>query len=130
MLRTPAPYPEVGAEALIVEAHRSRPVRILARDRVGRTPMALVAFQDRDGRYGASGNKRVRLADLVDPSPLSDAEEAEYRRLDRELASKARPDARKARRLEALRLRSIHATRSDGRAPVPGSARPSGGEGI
>jgi hypothetical protein len=106
MLRTEAPFPNVGAKALLVENHRGLPVRILQNgEGRGKSRQVLIALLDRDG---SSGNRRVPLADLEDATPLTEREEAEYKRLEVELAGQSRPLKAKADRLERLRLRAVH----------------------
>lgn len=51
-------------------------------------------------------DRYVPMTELTAAAPLSPAEEAEYRRLDRELAGTI-GDARKLKRFNALRLRSL-----------------------
>lgn len=107
MLHIAAPFPNVGATALLIEAHQALPVRILQRlDGRGRNVRLQVSIQDREG---SSGVRRVKLADLEDATPLTDAEEAELQRLERELAGQSRPLKAKAKRCERLRLRAVHA---------------------
>jgi hypothetical protein len=106
MLRTEAPFPNVGAKALLIETHRAIPVRILQNgEGRGKSRQVLIALLDRDG---SSGNRRVPLADLEDATPLTEAEQHEYIALEIELAGKARPLKAKAARLERLRLRAVH----------------------
>jgi len=109
MLSVPAPFPNPGAMALLIEAHQAHPVRIMSNgEGRGRNRTVLVSLLD---RIGSSGNRRVKLAALEDPTPLSEAEQAEYQRLERELAGQSRPLKAKADRLERLRLRAVHAER-------------------
>lgn len=109
MLSVAAPFPNPGAMALLIEAHQAHPVRIMSNgEGRGRHREVMISLLD---RAGSSGNRRVRLSDLEDPTPLSEAEKAEYRKLERELAGQARPMKGKYDRLERLRLRALHAER-------------------
>lgn len=63
------------------------------------TPVRLI------GQAGAS-ERLVPSCDLVPAEPLNDAEEAEYRRLDAQLAG-TMGEARALKRFNALRLRSL-----------------------
>jgi hypothetical protein len=54
----------------------------------------------------AREDRIVRVADLIDAAPLTAAEEAEYRRLDAQLAGTI-GEARTLKRFNALRLRSL-----------------------
>ena len=106
MLPVPTPFPQVGANALLIEEHQAHPVRILANgEGRGRKREVVVSIQGRDG---ASATKRVPVASLADPTPLTPAEQREYFRLERELTGKARPPRAAAARFERLRLRWEH----------------------
>ena len=63
------------------------------------------------GRDGSSANRRVKIGDLADASPLTEAQEAELRELERALAGKATAPAKILRREEELRLRAVHHAR-------------------
>lgn len=79
-------------------AARAHPVCILGR-RGRETVVRLL-----DGNDTAA--RAVKPAEIVPAAPLSPHEEAEYQRLDRELAGTL-GDKRKLRRFNALRLRSL-----------------------
>ena len=117
MLRTPTPYPQVGSFALLVDVNlpvgqqRVELVRVM---RLG-VSTAAVAFPL---RAGATGNTTVALADLIDGTPLTAAEEAVAERLEASLrgvrakagvrgtSSRAsRPSPARAARYHALRER-------------------------
>ena len=59
-------------------------------------------------RLGAVGNRRVPLADLVDGTPLTTAEEDEVRELRQQLRTRTRNRKKLERRYQALRERQIH----------------------
>jgi hypothetical protein len=118
MLSTPAPFPHVGSFALLidtdhpVERQRAELVRIIGRE--GRPVFngARIAFPN---RIGATGNKLVPFADLIDATPLTKAEERELtdglgdlrgrERLSPRLkAVKARTDALRHRQVYSLIL--------------------------
>jgi hypothetical protein len=106
MLNTPAPFPQVGSYALVVHEGKTRLARIIQRDPGG----------DRIGislpqRYGAAGVLTVAFEELIDGTPLSDAERAELTALERDLAGRARPKKAAAARHDELRHRDIHAGR-------------------
>lgn len=88
MLSPSTPFPNVGSYALLIDSDADPKtgvelVRILER----RVSVALVAFPLRDG---ASGNKVVPVADLIDASPLTDSETREFHDLDRALFGRTR----------------------------------------
>jgi hypothetical protein len=59
-------------------------------------------------RLGADGNRRVELTELIDGTPLSEAEEAELKALRKRLLTARRGRAALQARFDALRSRSIH----------------------
>lgn len=114
MIKTLAPFPQIFSNALLVEQHDATLVRITQNlGGRGRKQLLLVS---QIGHEGASAVRRVTRADLISAEPLSEAEEAALRALERELAGKARPDARKLARHEELRHRHNHAQREAERA--------------
>jgi hypothetical protein len=77
MLRVPTPFPEQGSFALLDHDGRTHAVRILQRDQEGFVRISLPA------RLGAaSGNLRVPFDQLIDPTPLTEEERAELKRLE------------------------------------------------
>ena len=102
MLHPGTPFPQVGSYGLLDLDGTAVAARIQGRHRDG---TALVAILGRDG---ASGNRIVPLAELGDPTPLTDAERhalrslTDHHRDDRHLS--------KAQRAlhEALTLRLAH----------------------
>lgn len=125
MLSTPAPFPHVGSFALfedpnlIAADRRAELARIIGTRLVGegktvdselaRASIAIVAFPN---RLGASGNRTVPLADLIDATPLTKAEEREMHDIQRSLTGRDRltkKQRQKATRAAALRKRSIYA---------------------
>lgn len=100
MLRTHAPFPEVGSYGLKAEDSQLHLVRIIARsgDQAG------IAFPL---RRGASGNKTVPLAELIDATPLAAADHARLREIEQEMGQLAtNGKARRQRRIEADALHS------------------------
>jgi hypothetical protein len=93
MLSAPAPFPYVGSYALHIDhesgeaAPAAELVRILNRAWFNGCANALIGFPLRDG---ASGNRWVAEADLIDPTPLTRDEEREYHDIDRRLLTKVR----------------------------------------
>lgn len=97
MLATPSPYPQMGSHALYeacpepgrgAAPGQLRAVRILGWEIGG---AVCAGAEDRArisllGHAAASGCRRVPLAELLDATAWSEAEEAEYAGLDRELA--------------------------------------------
>lgn len=59
--------------------------------------------------FGSSGTRRVPLAEIEDGTPLSDREEAELVRLERDMAGKARVAPKKLQRFNALSARAQNA---------------------
>lgn len=108
MIPSLAEFPNPGAKALLVEAHRAIPVRIMQNGKGrGRNREVLISLQDRDG---ASGNRRVKVGELIDASPLTEKETAELERLERELVGQAVSErSPKYKRYMALHQRALHA---------------------
>lgn len=106
MLKVHAPFPQVGSYALLEEGGKTFLVRIQHRDPEGQG-LALISFP---GSYNASGNRKVAIADLIDGTPLTDAERREYAALEGALAgTSASTRSKKYKRYMALRLRDIAA---------------------
>lgn len=112
MLSPATPFPYVGSYALYEDPDQPAPqrtelVRILARRPDHDAAYAMVSFPLREG---ASGNKMVPEAALIDGTPLTDAEAREFHDLDRDLAGRTlrtkRQKHRGARR-DALKGRMI-----------------------
>lgn len=104
MLSHATPFGQVGSYGLLID--RDLPagqqvaelVRVLRKDGAD----VAIAFPLRDG---ASGNKTVPLADMIDASPLNRAETRELTELTRALFGKPSRGA-KAKRLAALKQRA------------------------
>jgi hypothetical protein len=109
MLSVETPFPNVGAKALLIDQHQAHPVRIL-QNGVGRGKRREVLVS-LIGREGSSANRRVTVADLADPSPLTEAEQEELRELERQLAGKTSAPKKVLKREEELRLRAVHHAR-------------------
>jgi hypothetical protein len=107
MIRTPAPFPQPGSYALMADLGETHIVRIL-----GRNPEARLAIISFPARRGASGNRTVPLAELVDGTPLTAEERATMRRLFDEanaLADGGRAQKDRLEKARALRQREINA---------------------
>jgi hypothetical protein len=111
MLRTQAPFPEVGSYALLIDRNlpagqqRGELVRILRKAPI--SEQTTVAFPL---RTGASGTRVVDHADLIDGTPLTGPEERELADLDRDLRGRLKFTAKQkaiAARRDALRSRLI-----------------------
>lgn len=106
MLRTPAPFPEVGSYGLREEGGYTHLIRIVEPERGGEVLVAfpLVA--------GAAGNKRLPIGALIDATALTPAEAAELRRLEKKILRYDQTGIRVRRKdreaADALRLRFIH----------------------
>ena len=115
MLNVPAPFPQVGSFALLVdstqpiEAQRAELVRILRIDGIGQRHAGASAAIAFPLRTGAGGNRTVNLAELIDPTTLTTAEERELTGLQDQLRGRARPNKAKVERAEALRTRQLMA---------------------
>jgi hypothetical protein len=110
MLSPETPFPYVGSYALFVDPDAPPPqADELVRINWRREGFAMVSFPLRDG---ASGNKTVPFADLIDATPLSSEEAREFHDLDRALFGRSLRTAkqkREAARRDALRRRTIYA---------------------
>lgn len=102
MLRTPAPFPNVGSWALLDDGGTTRAVRILERS----GPDALISI---GGGFSASANRRLPISSLQNADPLSGEEQAELEKIERRMAGKARPRKADVDRSVALGQRTIHA---------------------
>ncbi len=108
MLRTPAPFPEVGSFALFVDTglpaaqQRAELVRILRHDNINDRHFCAVAFPL---RLGATGNRNVPIGELIDATPLTVPEQRELTDLQRDLRGRKRRNAIKAARSHALAQR-------------------------
>lgn len=114
MLKVPAPYPQVGSFALLIDEEqpaaqqRAELVRIEFRHASSRREIgvATIAFPL---RVGSSGTRRVRLDQLIDATPLTLLEENELARVQPHLLGTAvRRNAARTLRAEALRTRQIY----------------------
>lgn len=103
MIKSPTAFPMVGSYALYEAVGLTQLVRIQYRDPEGEG-LATISFP---GTYGASGNKIVAVADLIDGTPLTSAERAEYKRLEQKLSGAARPRKADIARERDLRTREI-----------------------
>lgn len=103
MLNVETEFPQVYSRALLVRDHRPELVKIIqnlgGRGRRQRLQVSAI------GRDGASAVQRVTRAELISAAPLSDDEEADLIRLERELAGQAKPNKAKLARHEELRHR-------------------------
>lgn len=111
MLRVATPFPNVGSYALFIDSEL--PVS------EQRAELARIVGSSADGngevliglplRVGASGSRTVRIDQLKDATPLSEAEKAELQALREHLSGSPRPNRKKIERAEALRTRQIFA---------------------
>jgi hypothetical protein len=121
MLSPETPFPYVGSYALYCDPDAEPPqADELVRINWRREGFAMVSFPLRDG---ASGNKTVPFADLIDATPLSSEEAREFHDLDRALFGRvdgavgkdgrrtrlSAKQKREAARRDALRRRTIYA---------------------
>jgi hypothetical protein len=110
MLTPDTPFPQQSSWALLEDAGETLAVRIVSIE-PGQSPDRRVLVSV-PSRLGASGNLTVEFRQLIDATPLSDAERGEYRRLERTIpAAPARRGSRvrlQQERYAALRLRAIH----------------------
>lgn len=102
MLTAPAPFPQIGAYALFYDDGDRKTHLVRIQRRHG--PDAVISFPL---RAGASGTRTVPLADLLDGTPLTGSERAEWRRLEAELRGMVRPGKARIDRAAELRLREI-----------------------
>lgn len=98
MLRTHAPFPQVGSFALFEHEGKSQLARI-----VGRHPADATAVISLPERPDAGGNLTVPVAGLIDGTPLTDAEAAELRQLE----SACLPYVSKRKRVRTARQKEI-----------------------
>ena len=117
MLKAPTPFPHVGSFALLVDKtlpidqQRAELVRIMRHD--PSNGWFAVAFPL---RVGASGNRMVTAADLIDGTALDQDEKRELADLQRHLHGRERltPKMKQQQvRAEALRQRAIFAVLLD-----------------
>jgi hypothetical protein len=112
MLSNQTPFPYPGSYALLVDPDAPAPQpNELVRINWRREGWAMVSFPLRDG---ASGNKVVAFADLIDATPLSAEETREFHELDRGLGGRdprnfSKGQRARAARRDALRRRIVHA---------------------
>lgn len=104
MLPIPTPFPQVGSYCLHRLEGRTVLARIQNRFDDGTALISLPLVPD-----VASGAPRVPVAELIDGTPLTEAERAELLRLTGELLQKKRHPKAKKDRADALRQRDIHA---------------------
>lgn len=102
MLRTPAPYPNVGSWALLEEPGGTKAVRILERD--GEEALISIA-----GEFVASANRRLPVAGLANADALTIDEAVELLAIETRIAGRARPRKADVERESALRHRLIRA---------------------
>ncbi|HEV7658806.1 MAG TPA: hypothetical protein VGO55_03065 [Allosphingosinicella sp.] len=103
MLDNHAPFPLAGSAALIdLDGSRALARINLVHDDGTRTVFI-------GNHFRASATKRVPLNDLIDGTPLTDAEVGELAKLDREMAGKARSTAKKLQRFNVLLDRQANA---------------------
>ena len=118
MLATEAPFPQTGSWALYDDGGTTLAVRIITRH--PRDGTATIAI---DGVRTASGNKRVPLAELRDPTPLTLHEEGEMDKLEREIARAKSPRRSDVARATILRTRMIDAMTLSNLRTVNGARR-------
>lgn len=101
MLRTPAPFPNVGSWALLAENGQTLAVRITAIDPgvPGRVVVSIA------GAYTASGTRRLALLSLLNADELTPQERDELAELDARMAGKARPKKADVERAHLLGTR-------------------------
>jgi hypothetical protein len=101
MLKVPATFPDNGSYALLFEGSDAHLVRI--HQRVAGSPDEVLASFPL--RPGSAGTRRMALADLVDPTPLTSDEDREigalYRKDRKSRADRARFTALAERRSAA-----------------------------
>lgn len=113
MLRTPAPFPQVGSFVLFDHEGRRQLARLVAKDlRTGEITISLPE------RTGAGGNVTTNLESLIDGTPLTDAELAERAALESQVRpflrgeKRARTEKQRTalKRFVSLAERAIHST--------------------
>ncbi|QAY77899.1 hypothetical protein [Sphingosinicella sp. BN140058] len=109
MLRTPAPFPQVGSYALTIHQDEITLARIQGRNGEDAT-ISLPLFS------GASGNRTVPLGELIDATPLSDDEASEWSALNQFDFGTSPPRAGTAKRVHWDRYRAL--TERDIQSPV------------
>lgn len=101
MIREPALFPYPGSWALWMHNGRALAVRIQLR----RGDEAMISIPS---YYRvASGDRRVPVSELLDATPLTQADQAELRRLSSAIAGRKRPRKADIDRADALRRRAI-----------------------
>jgi hypothetical protein len=110
MLNQETSFPYVGSYALFEDRDQPRPatelVRIIGRRNTRDGEETLVSFPLRDG---ASGNRAVPFAELIDATPLTNAEEREFHELDRLIAGRPPSDLSRSLRAKAKRRNALKA---------------------
>lgn len=117
MLPIPTEFPQVGSYALLPLDGRNQLARIQKRFDDGRALVSLPLAPDI-----ASGSTTVPLGQLIDGTPLSEAERQELLRLEGDLLQPKLHPKKKIDRCANLRRRDIHAgimARLVARVPVP-----------
>lgn len=101
MLSSPAPFPYVGSYCLAEIDGEHQLARVLARrfSQQG-AAFALIGFPLRDG---ATGNREVAEAELIDATPLTGEEQREFHELDRALYGRTQFRTEKQKREKARR---------------------------
>lgn len=104
MLNVPAAFPQPGSWALAEIRGAEEAVRIV-------NVVDGDAIVSMPNCCSASGNLRLPVAQLLDPTPLAPAEKAEAEALERSMVGKSRVPRAKRERFEALTRRELHARR-------------------
>ena len=103
MLATPTSFPHSGSYALYALGERLLLARIIGAGRDGRVSISLPAITT------AGGQRTVELDELIDGTPLSDAEFADMQALEKRLAGASDRNTPAYRRWAALSQRYAHA---------------------
>jgi len=106
VLKTPAPYPQVGSYALTIDLElpaSHQHAELVRIHRIGPVTAA-ISFPL---RTGASGNRTIARADLIDATPLTKDEERRLTDLERDVRGRDRPNKAKVVQATALRSRLI-----------------------
>lgn len=106
MLNVETEFPNVYSKALQIVDHQPVAVKII-QNLGGRGSRRQLQVSE-IGRDGSSAVRRVTLGQLISAAPLSEDEQADLIRLERELAGKAKPRKADLARHEALRHRYNH----------------------